>query len=86
MHRRIWKLTPIQRTAKIEPLVVVRASSEKEARRLAASGFDVATKVKPSDDTPRSPRGDPVIVDCVSILDEKYSADGPAAILYPENA
>ena len=86
MNMKIWKLTPIQKSASIEPTVIVRASSEEEARRLAEASFGVPQKVKLGDDTPHSPWSDPAIVACVSIQDPKYSADGPAAILHSKNA
>ena len=81
---KIWKLTPTQKNASIEALVIVRAPSEKEARRLAEASFGVAQKVKLGDNTPNSPWNDPAIVAGVSIQDQQYSADGPAAILHPK--
>lgn len=89
---KIWKLTPNQKNTGLEPLALILADSEQQARLFAGRKFGVAKKVKPGDDTPHNPWNDPAIVSCIHIQtvvssspkDVKYPANSAGQIIHPE--
>lgn len=86
----IWKLTPIDDTADhweastYKGEVIVRASSEQEARKTAAGNFYQMRERIHGGLTPwGSPWDYSHIVSCQRLEDSHYEQEGPVAILYP---
>ena len=86
----IWKLTPIDKTSDHwrasthKDYVIVRATSEGEARAEATSEFIIATKKVPGADIPFSPWDQQNLVSCQRLENSNYDERGPAAVLYPD--
>ena len=87
----IWKLIPIDktsdhwRTSTYKGDVIVRASSEKEARATARSEFRTATEVIRGGQTPwDTPWNQPNLVSCQRLEGSPYEEKGPVAVLYPD--
>ena len=87
----IWKLTPIVdetsdrwKGSEYKSKVIIRASSEKEARTIATQRYDHMQDIIPRGLTPwGGPWNDPNIVSCQRLEDSRYEEKGPAAILCP---
>jgi len=86
----IWKLSPIDktsdhwRTSTYKGDVIVRASSEKEARATAHSEFITATEIIRGGQTLwNTPWDQPNLVSCQRLEDSHYEEKGPVAVLYP---
>ena len=66
-------------------LVTVRATSENEARHVAAIALGKAKRVVPGAATTTSPWRDESAVHCEVVKDPRFPVEGPSALLDPAN-
>ncbi len=66
-------------------IVTVRATSEDEARHVAALALGKAKRVVPGAVTTTSPWRDESAVHCEVVKDPRFPAEGPSALLDPAN-
>ena len=85
----IWKLTPLDlhdpnwEASSHQGIAIVRARDEADARATAAKAFDVKTRFKPGKGQRFPPWRRAELVKVERIDDQRYEADGPAAVLNP---
>ncbi len=85
----IWKLTPTDKKSDhwkqsyYKDYVIVRASSENEARAITKAAFCENVKRVTGGDIPEDPWGQPDLVACELLEKSEYPEDGQAEILYP---
>ncbi len=85
----IWKLTPTDKKSDhwkhsyYKDYVIVRASSENEAREITKAAFGVDVKRVTGGDILYDPWDQPDLVACELLEKSDYPEDGPAEILYP---
>jgi hypothetical protein len=89
---KIWKLSPLDLDfagwccSCHKGDAIVRAEDKEEARNIANQRFLIlAEKVSSCQETPRSPWRDSSVVKCIELDNSKYSTDGPAGLLEPED-
>lgn len=89
---KIWKLSPINLDfagwccSTYKDDVIIRAEDEEKARDIATQNFGIfAKKVSSTQETPRSPWNDSTVVKCIELSNSKYSIEGPAKLLEPNN-
>jgi hypothetical protein len=84
-----WQLLPIDiasdhwRASTYKGEVIVRATSEAEARSTATATFFTAHARTPGDPILFSPWGQPAMVRCQRVEGLPYEDQGPAAVVYP---
>jgi hypothetical protein len=85
----IWKLTPLDlddpnwQASSHRAVAVVRARDEADARAVAAAAFDVKTRFSPRHGQHFPPWKRDALVKAERIDDQRYAAEGPAAVLEP---
>lgn len=85
----IWKLTPVDlsdpnwEASSHRGIAIVRARDEADARTAAAQAFDVKTRFTPRETQRIPPWKRAALVAVERIEDERYDAEGPAAVLEP---
>jgi len=87
----LWRLLPIDstsdhwRASTYQGEVIVRATSEAEARSTATTTFFTAYARIPGSALLFSPWGQPAIVGCQRVEGLPYDEQGPTAVLYPKS-
>jgi len=88
----IWKLTPTNKDAPdweastCREVLVIRANTEIDARKLATQATRIATERKSVGESVKtSPWKQSVLVTCESIQTNDFAENGPDAVLAPES-
>lgn len=85
----IWKLTPLDlrdpnwEASSHQGIAIVRARDEADARATAAKAFDTKTGFRPGKGMIFPPWKRSALVSVERIVDKRYEAEGPAAVLEP---
>jgi hypothetical protein len=87
---KLWKLSPIDPNSATwdsscyKGDAIIRAEDEKEARSEAVHCFfNLVIYNGPSQETPRSPWNDSLVVQCIELENSEHSTDGPAELIEP---
>jgi len=87
----IWELKPTDRNnsswamADFHDLVIVRATTEQEARELATAAFCTACEANQEVELSDNPWEIHSITRIEPCLDTHYDEDGPAEVIFPEH-